>query len=87
MMEEILFHQCLNLYCVGVVEFVGVSLEAGSSYVAPMPSIQEKDVFHSSEEFLMVYKCSRCGKVEYRANQQLANRMNAGCANRRALPM
>ncbi len=65
-----------NFLCNGILEFIGKNNQASLWGIERMKRIDEEEALNSDEEMIMVYKCSCCQRLEFRANNVLNRKLN-----------
>lgn len=70
------FVQCQQIHCNGVLEFVGVLTGGAMDSITRVHRLLEDDIMNWSRPLTIVYKCSCCQGLSYRANNALSASLN-----------
>jgi hypothetical protein len=66
------FNNCSDISCNGVMELVARSENIRHLGIKKVNRLQELPLMRSGSALLLVYKCSRCQKIDFRANNKLS---------------
>lgn len=70
------FNNCNDPLCNGMLELVAMNENVGIAGFKKVDRILEETLMHSSRPLLLIYKCSCCQRIDFRANNKLSEMMN-----------